>query len=190
MDDRPAPDGDTVDLRAVGDRIENLLGASSAHGALARERSEELVRLVTDLYGAGLQRLLEILHDAGRLDDAALTALAGDDLVASLLLVHGLHPYDLPTRVERALRAVRPSLLSQGVDVELADVGDDDAVRLRLVGSVSGCGATALVDTVHAAVETAAPDASAVHVDIATAPPGPKLIPVAALRSRLASDTR
>ena len=44
---------------------------ASAGGAVARERAEELVRLVADLYGAGLERLLEIVHDAGRLDDDA-----------------------------------------------------------------------------------------------------------------------
>ena len=77
---------------------------------VARERAEELVRLVADLYGAGLERMLDILHDAGRLDDDVLAALAGDELVASLLLVHGLHPYDVHTRVEQALDGVRPYL--------------------------------------------------------------------------------
>ena len=72
------------------------------------------MRLVTDLYGAGLERLLEILHDAGRLDAEVLAEIADDDVVASLLLVHGLHPYDLPTRVERALAAVRPDLRGPG----------------------------------------------------------------------------
>ena len=127
---------DSVDLRAVGERIDALLVASAAHGAVARERAEELVRLVTDLYGAGLERLLEILHDAGRLDAGVLTEIADDDVVASLLLVHGLHPYDLPTRVERGLQAVRPELRTQGVDVELVTVDDTGAVRLRLVGPV------------------------------------------------------
>lgn len=173
-----------IDLRAAGERIDALLVASAAHGAPARERAEELVRLVTDLYGAGLERLLEILHDAGRLDATALSALAGDDLVASLLLVHGLHPDDLETRVDRAVRAVRPSLLAEGADVEVAAI-DADAVRLRLVGTVGGCGAGALADTVRAAVEAAAPDAV---VDVE--PPRASVIPVSALRSRLTQDAR
>ena len=91
------------DWRAAGERIDTLLDASSAGGIVARERAEELVRLVADLYGAGLERVLEIMHDRGQLDDDTLDALAGDDLVASLLLVHGLHPYGVGTRVERAL---------------------------------------------------------------------------------------
>ena len=62
-----------------------LLEAASAGGRVARERAEELVRLVVDLYGAGLERLLEIVHEAGRLDDDLLDRLAADDLVAGLL---------------------------------------------------------------------------------------------------------
>ena len=72
-----------------------LLEAASAGGRVARERAEELVRLVVDLYGAGLERLLEIVHEAGRLDDDLLAQLAADDLVAGLLAVHGLHPDDV-----------------------------------------------------------------------------------------------
>ena len=172
-----------VDLRAVGERIDALLVASSAHGAVARERAEELVRLITDLYGAGLERLLEILHDAGRLDAGVLAQIADDDVVASLLLVHGLHPYDLPTRVERGLRAVRPELRAQGVDVELVTVDDEGAVRLRLFGSVGGCSVAALRRAVEAAVDAVAPDAANVRVDVA--PAGPAIIPASALRSRL-----
>jgi Fe-S cluster biogenesis protein NfuA len=173
--------GETPELRAVGERIEALLDGTAAYGAIARERAEELVRLVTDLYGAGLERLLEILHEAGRLDSDVLAAIAGDDLVASLLLVHGLHPEDLATRVERALDSIRPTLAAQGADAELVTV--DGAVVVRLGGAVSGCGATALVQAVEASVEATAPDAPGVRVELAN--PQPSLIPVSALRSRL-----
>jgi Fe-S cluster biogenesis protein NfuA len=173
---------DGVDLRAVGERIDALLVASAAHGVVARERAEELVRLVTDLYGAGLERLLEILHDAGRLDAGVLDEIAGDDVVASLLLVHGLHPYDLPTRVERGLDALRPDLRAQGVDAELVSVDDDGTVLVRLVGSVGGCSVAALRQAVEAAVDATAPDAAAVRVEAA---PAPAVIPASALRSRL-----
>ena len=58
-----------LDLRAVGDRIETLLEASSSGGIVARERSEELIRLLADLYGAGLLRMMEILDEQGALTD-------------------------------------------------------------------------------------------------------------------------
>ena len=41
----------TSDLGATGERIDALLTASATGGVVARERAEELVRLVTDLYG-------------------------------------------------------------------------------------------------------------------------------------------
>jgi Fe-S cluster biogenesis protein NfuA/nitrite reductase/ring-hydroxylating ferredoxin subunit len=154
------------DFRAVGDRINALLDASASGGAVARERAEELVRLVADLYGSGLERTLSILYDIGRLDDDALAALAADDLVSSLLLVHDLHPYDVTTRVEQALDNVRPYLGSHGGDVELLSVSED-VVRLRLLGSCDGCPSSSvtLKLAVEGAIEAAAPEIVRIDVD-------------------------
>lgn len=181
-------------LRATGDRIDVLLDASGSAGVVARERAEELVRLVSDLYGTGLERVLEIVHDQGRLDDRVLAALAGDELVASLLLVHGLHPYGVGERVEQALASVRPYLGSHGGDVELLGVGDDGTVRLRLLGSCDGCPSSAvtLKLAVEGAIEAAAPEVSAIEVEEAPVPlngtsgGAETLIPVSSLRSRIA----
>ena len=156
------------DFHAVGERINALIDASASGGVVARERAEELVRLVADLYGAGLERLLTILHELGRLDDEALAALAADDLVAGLLLVHDLHPYDVTTRVEQALDNVRPYLGSHGGDVELLGVSDD-VVRLRLLGSCDGCPSSSvtLKLAVEGAIEAAAPEIIAIEVETA-----------------------
>jgi Fe-S cluster biogenesis protein NfuA/nitrite reductase/ring-hydroxylating ferredoxin subunit len=181
----PTPD---ADLRATGERIEALLEASSAGGRAARERAEELVRLVVDLYGAGLERLLEIVHESGRLDDDLLDRLAADDLVASLLAVHGLHPDDVPTRVARALDGVRPYLGSHGGDVQFLGVTEDGVVRLRMVGSCDGCPSSAVTLTlaVETAIQAAAPEVTGIEVEEAPAHgTGPSVIPVSALRSRL-----
>lgn len=154
------------DFRAVGERINALLDASASGGAVARERAEELVRLVADLYGSGLERLLSILYEVGRLDDEVLAALAADDLVSSLLLVHDLHPYDVTTRVEQALDNVRPYLGSHGGDVELLSVSED-VVRLRLLGSCDGCPSSSvtLKLAVEGAIEAAAPEIVRIDVD-------------------------
>jgi Fe-S cluster biogenesis protein NfuA/nitrite reductase/ring-hydroxylating ferredoxin subunit len=176
------------DLRAAGERIEMLLDASSAHGAMARERSEELVRLVADLYGAGLGRILDIVHDQGRLDGPVLDALAADDLVASLLLVHGLHPYDVETRIERALDEVRPYLGTHGGDVELLGVTEAGVVRLRLLGSCDGCASSSvtLKLAVEGAVEAAAPEITGIEVDTGGSDGATgTVIPLSALRVRL-----
>ncbi len=133
---------------------------------MARERAEELVRLVADLYGAGLERLLDLMHEHGRLDDETLDAVAGDELSSGLLLVHGLHPYDVATRVEHALQSVRPYLGSHGGDVELLEVADD-VVRLRLLGSCDGCASSSvtLKLAVEGAIEAAAPEITAIEVE-------------------------
>jgi Fe-S cluster biogenesis protein NfuA/nitrite reductase/ring-hydroxylating ferredoxin subunit len=189
-----APPGDSaagVDiLQTTSERIEALLTASAAGGVVARERAEELVRLVVDLYGAGLERLLDLLHDAGRLDQEALDALAEDKLISGLLLVHGLHPYDVPTRVLAALDSVRPYLASHGGDVELMEITDTGVVRLRLTGSCDGCAssATTLELAVDGAVRDAAPEVTDIEV-VAASPPANGVIPISSLRARTASGS-
>jgi Fe-S cluster biogenesis protein NfuA/nitrite reductase/ring-hydroxylating ferredoxin subunit len=180
------------DPRSTGKRIEALLDASGSDGPLARERSEELVRLVVDLYGAGLERLLELVDEAGRLDEDLLDRLADDDLVASLLLVSGLHPYSAEERVARALDSVRPYLGSHGGDVELLEITGDGVVRLRMLGSCDGCPSSSvtLELAVSEAIEAAAPELTGIEVEepaTAAAPPA-GVIPVEALRSRVADQ--
>ena len=170
-------------LQEAGERIDTLLGASAAGGIVAQERAEELVRTVVELYGAGLERLLDVLFEAGRLDEVALDALTGDPLVSGLLLVHGLHPDDLETRVTRALDDVRPYLGSHGGDVELVDISADGVVRLRLKGSCDGCAssATTLELAVEGAVRDAAPEVTSIEVEQPTVA---TVIPISSLRLR------
>lgn len=176
-----------TDPVAVGARIEALLDASAVGGPVARERAEELVRLVVDLYGAGLERLLEIAYDAGALDDGLLAGLAADDLVSSLLLVHGLHPYPVEDRVRRALDDVRPYLGSHGGDVRLLEVTDEGVVHLELLGSCDGCASSAvtLELAVDDAVRAAAPEVVAIEVRQTAPPAASGVIPVESLTSRL-----
>ena len=97
---------DDAHWRSAGDRIQTLLDASSAAGPVARERAELLVGEVTDLYGAALQRIMQLVAVAPEL----IEQFTSDDMIASLLLVHGLHPHDVRRRVEDALDKVRPYL--------------------------------------------------------------------------------
>jgi Fe-S cluster biogenesis protein NfuA/nitrite reductase/ring-hydroxylating ferredoxin subunit len=174
--------------RQAGDRIESLLDALGAGGAVARGRAEELVRQVTELYGSGLARILEILDARGQLDDGTLAALTADDLVSSLLVIHGLHPVDLETRVATALDSVRPYLGSHGGNVELLDISAEGVVRLRLLGTCHGCPSSSvtLKFAVEEAIESAAPEVTAIEVvEEETAPATPALIPVDALLVRM-----
>lgn len=183
MAHRPDKPQDDAQWRTAGDRIQNLLDASAAGGAAARERAEQLVREVTDLYGAGLERMLRTAVAAN--SDLA-EAFAADDLVASLLLVHGLHPHNVVRRVSDALDSVRPYLGSHGGDVELVEV-DGDAVRLRFSGSCKSCPSSAvtLELAVEDAVRAAAPEITSIEVVAAQPDSGSGLIPPESLLTRV-----
>ena len=108
-------------------RIDGMLDA-------ADDGCTELVAAVLELYGEGLARVV------ARVPDPA--ALAGDELVSHLLLLHGLHPEPVEARVRAALDEVRPYLDSHGGDVELLAI-EEGVVRLRLQGSCKGCPSSA-----------------------------------------------
>ncbi len=126
----------------------------------ARETATETVQALLSLYGEGLRAVVE------RVGPAQARALAEDELVAHLLLLHGLHPVPVEQRVREALDGVRPYLGSHGGDVELLGVADGVA-HLRLQGSCEGCPASAMTLklAIEEAVLTAAPDVDAVEAE-------------------------
>ena len=105
-----------------------------------------------DLYGAGLERLLEVLDAAGPAGEgrcAGRSSTTGSSPACSL--IHGLYPVDLETRVAEALETVRPYMHSHGGNVEVLGF-EEGVVRLRLEGSCSGCpGSTATLESGHPA---------------------------------------
>lgn len=173
----------TTDVRQAGARVEQLLDAlTSADDQRVRAQAEELVGTLVQVYDAGLTRIVEIISQ--QLDDPGRFAelLAADELVASLLILHGLHPVPTAERVRAAVDGVRPRLGSHADAVELIGVDDDGVVSLRL--RVQGCRSTGATvrQAVEAAITTAAPEVTAVEVEeITAAPPGPQLIPVESL---------
>jgi len=180
---RPENPEQDAQWRNAGDRIQNLLDASAAGGAVAHERAEQLVREVTDLYGAGLERMIAVAVNA---NPELADAFAADDLVASLMLVHGLHPHGVERRIEDALDSVRPYLGSHGGDVHLLEV-DGEVVRLQFAGSCKSCPSSAvtLELAVEDAVRGAAPEISSIEVVAAESEPKPTVIPTDSLMSRM-----
>src|ERR1051325_9748700 len=94
----------------------------------ARASSQELFQLVMDLHGTSVERMMSIVFEAGDAGRAIIDRFGQDELVGSLLLLYGLHPLDLETRVTQALEKVRPYLRSRGGSVELVSL-NDGAVR-------------------------------------------------------------
>ncbi|MGX9791023.1 NifU family protein [Mycobacterium sp. MMS18-G62] len=182
----PSPDEGTqgdAQWRSAGDRIQTLLDASAAGGAAARERAEQLVREVTDLYGAGLERMM---HVAVAANPELAEEFTRDNLVASLLLVHGLHPHSVERRIHDALKTVRPYLGSHGGDVSLLGV-DGDVVRLQFSGSCKSCPSSAvtLELAVEDAVRAAAPEISSIEVVAAETDSASGVIPAQSLLDRV-----
>jgi Fe-S cluster biogenesis protein NfuA/nitrite reductase/ring-hydroxylating ferredoxin subunit len=150
--------------------VERVTALTAEVGALAdpaaRAVAEELAAAVVQLYGEGLERIVAGLAPADR------SVLVDDGLVASLLLIHGLHPIALQARVQTALEGVRPYMESHGGNVELLEVVDGVA-RLRLSGSCKGCSAsqTTMELAIERALEEVAPDLRGLDVEGVVAPP-------------------
>ena len=132
----------------------------------ARERAEQLVGAVVELYGEGMRRIVDTVEVAGDGAGAVREAMAADGVIASLLLIHDLYPVPLDERVSEALDQVRPYLDSHGGGVELLDVTDGVA-RIRLEGSCKTCPASSatLELAVKQALDEAAPDLSGLVVE-------------------------
>jgi Fe-S cluster biogenesis protein NfuA len=168
-----------TEVALAGQRIEALLAGLTGPDPRVAEQAEELVRAVSELYGAGLQRIVDSL------DEASVRRLAADELVAGLLVLHDLHPVGLVERVGAALEAVRPALGAHAGGVELLGLDEEDdgvVVRLRLEGSCQGC-ASSLVTVQHSiekAIRAVAPEVARIEVDglAEPAPPQQQLLQI------------
>jgi Fe-S cluster biogenesis protein NfuA/nitrite reductase/ring-hydroxylating ferredoxin subunit len=160
-----------MDPRALVADVERLLEeVEDLSDPTAREKAVALVQALLELYGAGLAHIVEEI--AVRDDGELAAALAGDELVAHLLALHGLHPVPLEGRVREALGEVRPYLESHGGNVELLGV-EGSAVHLRLEGSCSGCPSSAMTLklAIEDAIHKAAPEIEEVIAQDAPASP-------------------
>ena len=153
----PAP----VDFQQRLKSVETLLGEIEASAdPNLRTRVQELVQLVMDLHGAGLERMLELIRAPGEGGEGLIQKLGRDDLVASLLVLYSLHPLNLEARVTQAV----DKLGARGV--ELLSI-EDGAVRLRIQATGHGCGsnAQALKEIVEDAIYQAAPDLTSLAIE-------------------------
>jgi Fe-S cluster biogenesis protein NfuA len=158
---------ETSDFPARLERLDGLLrDVERLADPAGRARTQEIVQAVLELHGTALQRFLELLAEASEAGRAILESCGDDDLVRGLLLLHGLHPQDLETRVREALDDVRPNLRKHGGNVELLGVVGG-LVRLRLQGSCDGCPSSAamLHQTIEGAILAKAPDVTVVEVE-------------------------
>ena len=152
----------------------------------ARSKAAEVVGVLLDLYGEGLARMMEVVAE-GEERERTFDAFAEDELVSHLLLLHGLHPLDLKTRVIMALEEVRPYLQSHGGNVELLGVKEGVA-RLRMKGSCSGCPSSTVTLrlAIEEAIQKTAPDLEGIEAEgVAEEPkPAPTIVAGPTLRKK------
>jgi Fe-S cluster biogenesis protein NfuA/nitrite reductase/ring-hydroxylating ferredoxin subunit len=168
-------------------RMEMLLGEIEAlEDPNARSKAAEVVQVLLELYGEGLARMMDTIAE-GEEREKTFDAFAGDELISHLLLLHGLHPLDVETRVVRALEEVRPYLQSHGGNVELLGV-EGGVARLRMQGSCSGCPSSTMTLklAIEEAIQKAAPDLDGIEAEgvVEEPKPAPTIVAGPTLRKK------
>jgi hypothetical protein len=157
---------DTAEFQERMQRIEELITAIQEHAnPVVRASAVELVRALLDVHRAGLAQTLEQIARQAEPGQTILNELLQNDFVSRLLLLHGLHPVNLQTRVVRALDPLRPRLRVFGADVELAEA-THEAVELRVRG-----GSEDVYRLLEEAILAAAPDVLRIEFIDADMPP-------------------
>ncbi len=162
----PAERSKAVSPEALIQRVEELTAqVEQLPDPVARRTAEDLVSAVIDMYGQGLERIVEVLDEdesAGEIKQQ----IADDGIVASLMLIHDLYPVPVEERVAEALDNVRPYMESHGGNVELVSL-EEGVARIRLEGSCDGCPASSstLELAIKTALEETAPDLLGIEVE-------------------------
>jgi Fe-S cluster biogenesis protein NfuA len=147
-------------------RIEALLEETQrSPDPRARDSAREIVQVLLDLHAAALERLLGTIAERGPDGLALIDAIAEDELVGHILLLYGIHPLDLESRVRLALDKVRPWLESHGGSIELLRIANNK-VRVRLQGNWhEDVSPLTLQRFVEEAIYDKAPDVTDIAVD-------------------------
>lgn len=157
-------------MRELGDLLQQV---DSIADPAARATTANIIQGLMDFHGAALTTLLNHLNQSGPTGQSILEAAAADDLTSALLLLYGLHPHDLPTRVHTAINKLHPHL--HGGKLELLNIADDAAITLQFRPAGHACPSStgALKQSIEQAIYERAPEATAIHIhDDATAAKG------------------
>lgn len=147
--------GEESDVDSTVRRIETLVAELGAADPYLRQKAEEMIRLLMQLYQAGFSRAIEILGSE------QVARIAEDKLVGSLLILHGLHPVDAAGRIVGALQRVERRLA--GHRLHLDRITEDVAhIRVELNGGAVPPSLTAVIER---AIVDLAPDISGVEIE-------------------------
>src|ERR1700726_1895052 len=115
-----------------------------AKDPVLRANAKELVQALMTLHGACLERMLEVVGKNGESGKSTIDTSARDGVVKSVLILYGLHPVDIKTRVLEALDETQPSMRSHAVTVSFVSIDEAGMVTLGFQGKSEGCGSSAL----------------------------------------------
>lgn len=151
------------EVQRIGGLVQEI---ESIADPAVRAAAKGLVQSLMDLHGDALERALEIVAKAGEPGMEIIERLGRDSLVSSVLILYGLHPEDIESRVVKAVDRVRPQLRKQGCEVELLDA-NNGAIHLRVETGSHTCGSTAktVQATLEGAMYDAAPDLTSLLIE-------------------------
>jgi hypothetical protein len=147
------------------ERLEEL------HDGEAKVQAKLLLEAVMDLHGLALARALT-LAQSGLAGDALTQRLAEDDYVATVLLLHGLHPEEPETRLKKKLSSMRPHWGVRGFRVELVAVERGAAkAKVHWNGAAAKAERGALLREIENVLTDAAPDLDLIALEEADTEP-------------------
>jgi len=136
-----------------------------------KDAARELIQLLMEVHGKGLERMMEIVFESGASGgalpgSAIIDQLARDEAAGGLLLLYSLHPDSLETRVQSALERMQPRLRRLACTVEVLSV-EGGAVRLAVTRNGHSCGSSTkeLRSVVEEGIYELAPDVAALQID-------------------------
>jgi Fe-S cluster biogenesis protein NfuA len=154
-------------LNELLEQLERLPGPA---GKLAMDA----VAALSQLYGTALARVMALVDGEPRIPGA----LATDELLRHLLVLHGIHPLPVADRVADALDRLRPHVRSHGGALVLDGIDGGVARIVVPAGCPGGCGPVPamLREAIVSCVLAAAPELSDVEVRQESTGSAPTLI--------------
>jgi hypothetical protein len=150
-------------VQRIGELVHSL---ETIADPASRAAAKDLVQLIMDLHGNGLERILEIVFQSSDAGAKIMDELGQDPLVSSLLVLYSLHPDGFESRVERKLEQIRSKLHKMGAEARIISLGDGE-IRLRVSVEGHACGSTkgTLRTTLEEAMYEAAPDLTSLVIE-------------------------
>jgi Fe-S cluster biogenesis protein NfuA len=150
-------------VRRIGALVEEL---ETIADPAARSSARQLMQLVMEFHGAAIDRILEVLANGGEPGMGFIEQLGRDPMISSLLVLYGLHPETVETRVSKAVERLKAKLLRDGAAIELLGI-KDGTVSIRVTPGAHACGSTTgtLRSLVEDSIYEAAPDIAGLTVE-------------------------